>query len=732
MKLKKVLLLLTTTLLLSGCDFLDKLVSQLPTPPSHESSSSVSTNSSSHSSSNSSSNSLISNSTNSSNNISSSTTGSNISSNTNKPIDSSSDITDDDSIYEKDAYKTINLKAPDFSTRRISSKEDVVFEDLFNLGNKVSIKIDIKDEELEKIQRDYETGYKSEIYHIADKVEISLTNYGNTYTWEFDQVGIRQKGNTSRKDVFRDGKIDGLNHFKLSFDETFDNVEKYGNEAIDWTNKEADRVLREERDFLGLPGIDIKWNKNYDSTHIKEIYASYLYDAAGLMSNSIGLTEMVINQKDKNRSYDFGLCTLFEPTNKAFIKDELRRGPYVNTGTWDEEKAGTYGVPGAKYGDYYKASWGIGEGGTNNGADLSKQSTEGKKVGIGNISGSYIPAYERKTNTKDVYNDGLLKNLTNAISNKSYEEIEKLMDLEYFAITEACNYYIGNPDDLRNNNNNYTIYFRRTDGKAIIIPIDNDRCFGITKDWDPTGNGMSEKSVFSTNPAARDRMNDLHLKTILSSSSNDSKAIYLNYVKALKASSWTNYDTFKELYDKAYATYGNSSTETSFGGGFEFNVGGANGNWGFRDYIEKKKTKVDLNQVLSSSGSNENPGSSNNNSSSSQDSSSQDREGYYGQVYLIGSFCSWNQGNRDYPFEYKGNGEYTITFKVGRVDDNRISWKIYDGYNFNSINWTVVDDKLALDGGNYSSAKIDNVNRGDEITITVNTITKEVNIKVGE
>lgn len=709
MKLKKLLLILTTSLLLSGCDYLETLLSQNQVNSSSTNSSEVINNGGS--------------------------------SNNEQSSNNSSEAVNDDSIYEKDAYKKINLKAPDFTTRKINSKEEVTFEDLFNLGNKVSIEINVSDKELEKIQRDYETGYKSEIYRIADSVKISLTNYGNTFTWEFDQVGIRQKGNTSRKDVFRDGKIDGLNHFKLSFDETFDDSEKYGNEALDWTGKEADKVLREERDFLGLPGIDIKWNKNEDASHIREIYSSYLYDAAGLMSNSIGLTEMTINQKDKNRKYDFGLCTLFEPTGKAFIKDELKRGPYVNTGTWDEEKAGQYGLAGAKYGDFYKSSWGVGDGRVDNGADLTKNSISGKRVGIGNISGSYIPAYERKTNKNDEYNDQQLKTLINTIDSGNYASIEKVMDLEYFAISEACNYFIGNPDDLRNNNNNYTIYIRRTDGKGIIIPIDNDRCFGITKDWDPSGNGMTDKSVFSTNPAAGVKMNPLHLKTILASSSNASKAIYLNYVKAIKESSWMTYETFKNFYDIAYATYGNSSTEDSFGNRFEFNVGGSNGNWGFKDYIEKKKSKVDMNQTISNpNGGNNNQGntniSSNNNSSVStnQNNSSSsiiENDGYYGEVYLIGSFCDWNQGNKNYPLEYKGNGVYTITFTPRRVENNQISWKIYNGNNFDTIDWTIENGMLTLEGAGKSSAKIDNIRSGETITITVNTISKEVSVVVG-
>lgn len=625
--------------------------------------------------------------------------------------------------FVKDAYKEISLKEPDFTTRVIASKDDVTFEDLFNLGNKVSIKVDISDKQLQLLENDYQTGYKSEVYRIADKVEISLTNNGNTYTWEYDQVGIRQKGNTSRKQIFADGKIANLNHFKLSFDETFDDPEKYGNSALDWSNDEAGKILREDREFLGLTGFDIKWNKNYDASHIREIYASYLYDAAGLMTNSIGLTEFNINQKDKNRNYDFGLCTLFEPVSKSFIKRELKKGPYVNTGTWDEEKLGTFGVLNAKYGDYYKASYGVGNGNYGNGADLSSNSSQGNRVGIGNVSGSYIPVYERKTNQNDPYDDGLIKNLTKVITNSTYEEIEKVIDLENFAITEACNYLIGNPDDLRNNNNNYTIYFRRTDGKAMILPIDNDRCFGITRDWNPDGHGMTEKGVFDTKPAARDSLNKLHEKTILARTSNEAKAIYLTYCKALKVSDWMKYDTFKKYYDIAYKTYGNSSCSTSFGDGFDFNINGANDNWGFRDYLNKKLELINLDQVITSSGN------ESNNSGNSGNNGSNTNNGNYGDIYLIGNFMNWEQYNKNYPFEYKGEGVYTVSFNAYNLENGTVKYKIYDGENYQKIDWTVVDNELIMEVG--SSAKIYDCYNGQKITITINTITKNVEIVKG-
>ena len=76
MKIKKVLLILTSTILLSGCDFLEGLLSQIPNGDSSILSSEVS------------------------NNVSGEISHNNkVSINTNKPIDSTSDITDDDSIY---------------------------------------------------------------------------------------------------------------------------------------------------------------------------------------------------------------------------------------------------------------------------------------------------------------------------------------------------------------------------------------------------------------------------------------------------------------------------------------------------------------------------------------------------------------------------------------------------------------------------------------------------------
>ena len=191
----------------------------------------------------------------------------------------------DHSIIPEYTSSDIQLLAPDFTTRVIPNQDSVTYDDLFNLGNEVSISIDMEDSELQKLQEDldyYNTDFdgnneadkrKIQLYRHCKSVTITLKNYDNTFSWT----------------IIENGKIASLNHFKLSFDETFDD-EAYGVDKVDWSNDPAGYKLRKDREFLGLTGLDLKWNKNYDATHIKEVYASKLYKSLGLIIQNIGLT----------------------------------------------------------------------------------------------------------------------------------------------------------------------------------------------------------------------------------------------------------------------------------------------------------------------------------------------------------------------------------------------------------------------------------------------------------
>lgn len=483
---------------------------------------------------------------------------------------------------KEDIAEKGKLFDPYFDYEIRSKKEDVVYTDLFNLNNKVDVLIEADQEEMQKIEDDKQFGFKSEIYHLANKVTINLTNGSNTFSWEYENVGIRQKGNTSREEIFRDGHLNNHNHYKISFDETFTDPDMYSSDFITAHGNEEYK----DRDFLGLTGLDFKWNRNEDETHIKEIYASYMYQSAGIMSQHIGLTTLKI--KVGSETTDFGLCFMYEQTSKSIIKRNFENNKkFINVPTWKEEKSGTYGVSGKKYGDYYKATYGRGDGYSNSGGDLTTESIERNRVGVKtDIYGAVYPAYERKTNTDSDYNDILIKDMVNVLNNKTYNDIAEKVDLEYFAIEEAVSYFLGNPDSMRYNYNNYMMYFRRTDGKMMVMPIDNDRCFGIGHTWDKGitfGTNVETTPLSKKDVSGNNNRNPLLRKTILSSSSNDCLTTYNQYIDLISKSVWVSKDTFNHFFNIAKETYKNKAT---------FNLNGGQDNISFESYISIKLESI--------------------------------------------------------------------------------------------------------------------------------------------
>lgn len=472
----------------------------------------------------------------------------------------------------------VALASPSFETKTIASKDDVTVDDLFDLHNKVEIVIDVSEEEMRKLQADANRGKKPEIYRRADKVTISLTNGNNTFTWEFENVGIRQKGNLSREDIFLGDTLNNHNHYKLSFDETFTDTEMYDEEFIE---EYGDKELK-DREFLGLNGLDFKWNRNDDTTCLKELYASYMYKAAGILVQNIGLSTVKMNYGE-NKQANFGLCFLYEQTSKSFIKRKLEEDvEYLNMASWDEEKQGTFGIEGKKYGDFYKVTYGEGEGYFSSvGGDLSKASISNNKVGIKtDIYGRTYPAYERKTNKGEEYDEALLKSIVNTINDGTYSDIEKVVDLEYFAIEEAVSFFIGNPDSFRYNYNNYMIYIRRTDGKMVIVPIDNDRSFGIGTTWEPgisfgTNKDLTPLNTIDINGNAS--RNELFKKTLFEST--ECQAIYKKAINVIKDSDWVKNETFEAYYNIISTTYK---------GEYRFSLDGGDENVSFETFMEYK------------------------------------------------------------------------------------------------------------------------------------------------
>lgn len=400
------------------------------------------------------------------------------------------------------------------------SEDEKIFDELFNLENKVTVRIDISDKELEKIQKDFDKydsmGNKSPIYRIADKVTITIGDE----SYEIEEVGIRIKGNTTREPVWdtRSGNLN-LTHYRLSFNETFDDEAYYGDEAKIWASDE-ERQARKDRRFATLKSLELKWNGNYDNTYVREYYAFTMFRENGIPAAHTGLSQIIV--QDKN----YGVYSIYEPIDNIFIKK------YFPEEDWD--------------GDLYKCGW------TFSPANYTNRVT----YGIEDEDARKIFNHDLKTNKSHSEHE-TLKNLLEVLNSTdvSKESFESVVDTERLAKFFAISYFTGNPDDMRNNYNNHYVYFLKSSGKAIFIPYDYDRCLGITYHWNPEGSGMTAVSPFSER-AEGNRSNQSN--PLIFNSIFEGEFLYEQYkaeLEKLAGSKWLKEDTFNEYYETAKANY---------------------------------------------------------------------------------------------------------------------------------------------------------------------------------
>lgn len=404
---------------------------------------------------------------------------------------------------------------------RPDTEEEALYNALFDLNSRIELKIQMSDYELHKMQQDYEAyrniGSKSPIYRMAD-LEITVTAGGESETYHIEQVGVRMKGNTSRTDFYspEDG-IHSLVHLKLSFQETFDDPAYYGNEAMVWTD-EAARQARKDRTFATLEKMDIKWNRCDDSTYIKEHYAYEMYRANGVLAPRTNIASIDWG------GVHCGIYTIYEPIDKLFLARNL-----------PESQLG---------GDLYKCGW------TWEGASF----TNTNSIGIEDEDNSQFFVYDLKTNKKTSQHEALIHLINTLNAGVTKEEYAQLIDVENFLQYAAVSYLLGNPDDLRNNYNNFYLYFR-PDGKAMFIPYDYDRCLGVTKQYNPNGNGMTLDDPFSTTMGAtgQKQENPVFVYSVCSGGYYVNE--YAEVLRSLAAGEWVTNDKFSGMFATAQQNY---------------------------------------------------------------------------------------------------------------------------------------------------------------------------------
>lgn len=445
--------------------------------------------------------------------------------------------------------------------------QEQLFTELFNINNKISLRLDMSDEALAKMQIDYEQysqhGSKSPIYREATLYVTITTEENITYSYKIEEVGVRMKGNTSRT-AFYDEKegIYNIIHLKLSFQETFDDPVYYGEYAKQW--EETARKARKNRTFATLEKIDLRWNRCDDGTYLKEYFAYETYRQYGVLAPHTNLC-----------SFDWagihmGVFTINEPVDKHFLEKNL-----------PQEALG---------GDLYKVGW----AGGNNGSFTSLNS-----IGIENEDTGEFYAFDLKTNKKTSTHASLTTLITKMNGQMTKEHFAQLVDLDNFLPFCAVSYLLGNPDDMRNNYNNFYLYFRADNGKAVFIPYDYDRCLGVTAHWNPTGDGVTSDNPFSTtlNADGTHQRNPLILHSVAAGGFYVTE--YAAILRQIADGEWFTLANFSYIYQIAANHY----TNTARPGKQFYNTEGlhlsfdlertsdfsSQGNISIREYLEAKQ-----------------------------------------------------------------------------------------------------------------------------------------------
>ena len=457
-----------------------------------------------------------------------------------------------------------------FTAKYASGAEDKVYTALFSESSKVTIDIYMSDAEWKKLNQDYKDfeakGSKSPIYRLADNVVIGINDGNDFLYYYYEEVGVRLKGNTSRHEFYDgNGFFDNV-HFKLSFKQTFDDLEDgYKQDELKVWTDDAKRSERKARTFGGMEKIDIKYNSTADETYVRELYAMKLFRDNGIYAPNVTLCALTALEKDSTYR-NLGVYRIHEPVDEAFISRRLNE---------------------SKVGDLWKCTY------TRVGpADLTNYDLD-KRVGVEDELKGKFYSYDKKTNKKKDKTTGLrdfssIKNFIEAI-NGNNPDFEQLIDVDYFVKFEAINYILGNPDCIRNHYNNYYLYFR-ADGKAIIIPYDYDRCLGITYEWNPTGSANMKLAPFTRTTTDVSQNNPLYKNLIVKGAPYGEGSALMRYRQNLinmsvsQALNVNTFDAYKNNYKAMYAAYTATALSTN---GWAFDTTDT-GNVSYATYMQTK------------------------------------------------------------------------------------------------------------------------------------------------
>lgn len=387
-------------------------------------------------------------------------------------------------------------------------------------------------EDMIEYNEEYGT-YKSNNYR-----QVDVTYYGDDEEIFIQDVGIRSKGNVYSRVLPENNGTYKEIHYALKFNETFDTVEG----TDEYTNLKT-------REVFDLEKIYCKWNKNYDSTYISEIYSNQLFRDAGVVAPNMTLAKFIV--RIDGVEIQSSLYTISESLDEEFVRRYFQETPTKEVG------------------DLYKVVWpGTLEPLSSNDFYFIAQdypsypNSSLKTFGVRDWEVNERPTYGKETND-DIIDYSNLIDFTQALSNNNQTELKAYLDANFdidsWLRTLAVSVYLGNPDDYRSNSNNYYLYFSETD-YLTYIPFDFDHSLG--QGWNG-GSGFIDYSLGNdiyewkgdNNPEAPLVTQILDIE--------EYQIIYENYLEKFIEDKTFSYASFNSLFTTYKGLYGNEFTMTN-------------------------------------------------------------------------------------------------------------------------------------------------------------------------
>lgn len=266
---------------------------------------------------------------------------------------------------------------------------------------------------------------------------------------EIDSIGIRLKGNTSRRRPEGSyGKHHEPHNAQLHHVHFGINLRKY--------------VKDKEHTIKGVRKLHLKWFKD-DAAYVREVFCYNLFRQAGVWTASRdNYCRLWVNIEGDNRETYYGIYEMIEPIDENYLKQRA-----------DTTMFGT------AQGNLWKCKY-VGQP-----ASLT-QSNSGDYWWDDNTDANHT--YTLHTNTKRFDDakaqliDFQLK-LNGKGRESFYKWINEVCDVDLLLRTYAVNVAVGMWDDYWNNSNNYYLYFNTEDTydyQVYFIPYDYDNTLGTS------------------------------------------------------------------------------------------------------------------------------------------------------------------------------------------------------------------------------------------------------------